>query len=297
MFKSGYIAIVGRPNVGKSTLLNAILGQKIAAVTAKPQTTRQPILGIKTLPEAQLLFLDLPGIHSPHKSLNEYMMEMARTALDDADCFLFMIEPTDRISDEDQEIFRMIAVRGKPIIVVVNKADRVSRDKLLACGETCRQLFSPEAVIFCSAVVGAGLVELQEATCESLSEGPQFFPEDQVTDQTERFLASEIIREKVTELTREEVPYSIAVRIESFEEPKEGKKPMTVIRATIICEKESQKGILIGQGGKMIKKIGQLAREEIEAQLQIKLYLELFVRVEKDWTKDPAKVREIVETF
>jgi GTP-binding protein Era len=309
VFKSGYIAIIGRPNVGKSTLLNALLGQKIAAVCSKPQTTRHRILGIKHLPEGQLLFLDTPGIHKPHRSLNEYMVAVARSTFDDADLFLFLMEPGDEISGDDQEIYRMIRQKGKPILVVIGKADKTYKQKLLPLIERCHEIFRPEEVIPVSATTGDGLALIEAEILKRLPEGPPYFPPDQVTDQTERFLVAEIIREKVMELTKEEVPYSVTVQIEAFEEPPspglrppspemgEGKKAIARIRASIITEKESQKGILIGKGGQMIKKIGELSRKEIEAELGMPVYLELFVRVEKDWSTDPKKVKEFAYTF
>ncbi len=298
MFKSGYIAIIGRPNVGKSTLLNALLGQKLAAVTPKPQTTRHKILGIKHLPDAQLLFLDTPGIHKPHKSLNEYMLEVARAALDDADVFILIVEPSDEISEENQKIFEMIQVKKKPVIVVINKVDKVYKQKILPMMKNYLELFHPEAVIPTSALSGDGVSRIEGEILKFLPEGPPYYPVDQLTDQTERFLVSEIIREKVMELTKEEVPYSATVVIETFEEPKESDfKKVTRIRASLVIEKESQKGILIGKGGQMIKKIGESARKEIETILETKVYLELFVRVEKDWSKDPKKVKELAYTF
>lgn len=288
MFKSGYIAIIGRPNVGKSTLLNALLGQKIAAVSPKPQTTRHKILGIKHLPGGQLLFLDTPGIHRPHRSLNEYMVEVARSTFGDADLFLFLIDS--EISDEDREIYRGICGKGKPILVILSKADKIAVKRLPLLVERCREEFCD--VVPVSALLGKGLDVVEREILKRLPEGPAYYPEDQVTDQTERFLVSEIIREKVMGLAREEVPYSVTVLIEAFREPREGEKRITHIRAALICEKDSQKAILIGKGGQMIKRIGQKARKEIESHLGCRVFLELFVRVEKDWSKDPKKVKE-----
>lgn len=291
MFKSGYIAIIGRPNVGKSTLLNAFLGQKIAAVSPKPQMTRGKILGIKTLSEAQLLFLDTPGIHKPHRSLNEYMMEVARESLNDADVFVLLIEPS--LRDDDREIHRMLSAKNKPVIVAINKIDRVDRRALLPLMDTCLKEWKVKAVVPISATKGDGLDRLEGEILKNLPEGSPYFPEDQVTDRTERFLVCEIIREKIMDLTREEVPYSTAVVIEAFEEPQETQaKRITRIRAAIILEKESQKGIVIGKGGLMLKKIGETSRKELEELLGSPIYLELFVKVDKDWTKDQRKVRE-----
>ncbi len=293
MYKSGYIALIGRPNVGKSTLMNALLGQKIAAVSSKPQTTRHKILGIKTLPQAQMLFLDTPGIHRPHKSLNEYMMEISRAALDDADVFLLVVEPSERVLSGDREVFQMVLPKKKPVILIINKVDKVDKKELLPLIEDYQKEFQPAAIVPISASKKRGLADVEKEILNFLSEGTPFYPEDQLTDQTERFLASEIVREKIMEHTREELPYAVTVVIESFKEPRESdEKKVTRIQAAIITEKESQKGILIGKGGQMLKKIGTLARTELEEILGTKVYLELFVRVERDWSKDPNKVQE-----
>lgn len=295
-FRSGYIAIIGRPNVGKSTLLNNLLGQKLAAVSSKPQTTRSRILGIKHVPGAQLLFLDTPGIHKPHKSLNDYMVEVAQSTFDDADIFILVIEPEKEISRGDRTLFEAVSSRGKPVIVVINKADRGNKLRILPLMDQCLNELKAAVVVPLSALKGDGVDGLEQEILKRLPEGPAYYPEDQVTDQTERNLASEIIREKVFELTRQEVPYSVAVVIESFQEPKEGDpKPIIRIRAAIIVEKDSQKGIVIGKKGQMAKKIGEDSRHELERELGNKVFLELFVRVEKDWTKDPRKVREFLE--
>ena len=293
-FRSGFVAIIGRPNVGKSTLLNALIGQKIAAVTSKPQTTRHKILGIKNFPKAQLLFLDTPGIHRPHRSLNEYMVEMARSTFQDANIFLFVTEPGEEISPEDRGIYEAIRQSGKPILVLINKVDKANRLKLLPLmGKWLKEL-KADVVIPISALNSDGLSQIEAEIIQRLPEGPSYFPEDQVTDQTERFLVSEIIRAKIMELTQEEVPYSVAIVIEEFKDPKETDiKKVIRIKAAIVTEKDSQKGILVGKGGQMIRKIGELSRKDIEAELGQQVFLELFVRVEQDWTKDPQKVQEL----
>ncbi len=293
MSKSGFIAILGRPNVGKSTLMNALLGQKIAAVSPKPQTTRHKILGIKTVGSDQMLFLDTPGIHRPHKTLNAYMMEVAKAALDAADVFVFVLEPTPHLLNVDREVFQLIADKGKPVVVAVNKVDQVDKKALLPLIDECTKELKPKTVVPICASKAKGVDLLEKELLKYLPDGPLFYPEDQVTDQTERFLAAEIIREKIMSLTKQELPYAVTVLIEAFQEPPEGtKNPLTRINAAIIVEKDSQKGIIIGQKGQMIKKIGQLAREELETLIGTRIYLELFVRVEKDWTKDLNKVRE-----
>ncbi len=293
MHKSGYIAIVGRPNVGKSTLLNALLGQKLAAVSSKPQMTREKILGIKTVPGAQLLFLDTPGFHKPHRSLNEHMLEAARQSLGDADVVLVLIDPKGPVSREDAEILRTVKEKAKPLLVAINKVDTVDHRSLLPLMDVLLKDFGADAVIPVSALSGSGLDRLEPEIVQRLPEGPVYFPEDQVTDRSERFLVTEIVREKVMDLTREEVPYSTAVVIESFQEPDASdRKKVTRIQAAIVLEKDSQKGIVIGKGGQMIKKIGEAARKELETLLDGPVYLELFVKVDTDWTKDPRKVEE-----
>ena len=299
MFRSGYVAIVGSPNVGKSTLLNAILDQKIAAVSPKPQTTRHRILGIKTTDQAQILFLDTPGIHKPHRSLNEYMMEIAHATFDDADLFLFVLEPFRNPSETEKEIYEKLLSKNKPILLVVNKAEQVKPEQLGLVVQKCRELFQATALVSISALNRIGLVELERVIVPLLPEGPPYYPADQVTDQTERVLVAETIREKIMELTRQEVPYSVAVLIEKFQEPEDSETPqkkntkrITRIRAAIVVEKDSQKIILVGKAGAMIKKIGETSRKEIEALLGNQVFLELFVRVEKEWTRNALKVRE-----
>lgn len=298
MHKSGYVAIVGRPNVGKSTLLNALLGQKLAAVSPKPQMTREKILGIKTSPEAQILFLDTPGIHRPHRSLNQYMVEIARETLHDADVILVVLEPN-KIppSREDLDILKMARDRRKPLIVALNKSDTVDHRQLLPLIDLCLKEYGANVVVPISATRKEGLEGLEAEILARLPEGPVYYPEDQVTDRNQRFLVAEIIREKMMGLLREEVPYSTAIVIESFTEPEEtDRKKVIRIQAAIVIEKDSQKGIVIGKGGTMIKKIGETARKELETLLESPVYLELFVRVERDWSQDPRMVREFAES-
>jgi len=291
LFRSGTVGIVGRPNVGKSTLLNLLVGEKIAAVTDKPQTTRHRILGIRNLKEGQILFVDSPGIHKPHKGLNAQMVETARQVLFDADLLLFVTEARETIVPADRQILSMI--RRTPFILVLNKIDLISSERLLGVIELYRREFNTEEIFPISARRGKGVERLLNLVVQRLPEGAAGYPEDQLTDATERFLASEVIREKATLLTYEEVPYSLAVVIEEYREPREeDSKKLVRIRASIVVEKESQKAILIGKGGEKIKKIGIEARKELEGRLGQQVFLELFVRVDPGWTEDPQKVRE-----
>jgi GTP-binding protein Era len=293
MFKSGYIAIIGRPNVGKSTLLNAFLGQKLAAVSPKPQMTREKILGIKNVPGAQMLFLDTPGIHKAHKSLNEYMVAVAQGTLDDADILLVMIEPGAAVHWKDGEILKLARMKNKPVLAAINKIDTVDRRLLLALMDECLKKYGVSAVVPISATIPSGIDRLEAEILSRLPEGPVYYPEDQVTDRSDRFLVTEIVREKIMALTREEVPYGAAVIIETYQEPQESdRKKVIRIQAAIIVDKDSQKGIIVGKGGQMIKKIGETARKELETLLETPIYLELFVRVEKEWTQDLRKVEE-----
>ncbi|MDO8462149.1 MAG: GTPase Era [Deltaproteobacteria bacterium] len=291
-FKCGTIALIGKPNVGKSTLLNALVGEKIAIVTAKPQTTRNRIIGIRNLPEAQLVFLDTPGLHKPHRDLNEYMIQVAKMALSEADLIIFIREPFLPRGVEEEEIYRMIQHSGRPFIVVINKIDTVSKDSLLPVLQKSMDTF-PEAVAYVpvSALKADGTERLLPEIVAKLPEGPALYPKDLTTDQTERFLVTELIREQIIQLTKEEIPYAIAITIDEFKEATP-ETPITHILATIHVEKDSQKGILIGKGGQMIKTIGELSRKEIEKELGQKLFLKLFVKVSEDWSRDPYKLRE-----
>lgn len=293
-FRSGFIAIVGRPNVGKSTLLNALIGEKLAAVTDKPQTTRHRILGIKTLPGGQLLFVDTPGLHKPRKSLNEMMVEIAQSSIDDVDLILFVIEPDWPVRPDDTEILQQIFAKKKRVILVINKVDRVLKTTLLPLIESYHRSFPLESIVPISAKKGSGLLELEKIVLERLPEGPHYYPDDQTTDLTERFLATEVIREKAMDFLREELPYSLAVVIDSYQEPKPGdRKKVVRIEASLVVERESQKGIVIGEKGSFIKRIGEAARQELEQRLGEQVFLKLLVRVKADWTQDPQKVKEL----
>lgn len=284
-FKSGFISILGRPNVGKSTLFNRILGEKIAIVTEKPQTTRNRILGIKNVEGAQLIFLDTPGLHEGGTELNKRMVKTALTTGRDSDVLLFLTEATSPPMEEDRQMLeRLKGSKGIPFLVI-NKIDLVKKEMLLPLMDQYQKLFPFEKIIPLSALQGDGIEILIEEIVRVLPEAPPYFPEDMLTDQTERFISSEIIREKVIQHSYQEIPYATAVVIESFKELAE--KNLVVIQATIYVEKESQKKILIGKGGQKLKKIGELSRKEIEAFLEKKVFLELWVKVEKNWTRNP----------
>ena len=293
-FKSGFVAIIGRPNVGKSTLLNAILGEKIAIVSKKPQTTRNKIRGIKNMENAQIIFLDTPGIHTAKGYLNKFMVKEALSALEDVDCIIYMVEATREVIEEELfiiENFKKVAPDGQPpIILCINKTDMAEKNKLLPLIDQYSKLYAFKEIIPLSAAKGEGVDELLKLIIQLLPEGPKYFPEDILTDLPERFVAAEIIREKVFEFTKQEIPYSTAVVVDRFKENPQ--KKLVSISATINVERDSQKGIIIGKKGGMLKQIGTSARIDIERLLGTKVFLELFVKVQKDWTKDKKMLKE-----
>ncbi|HMK56716.1 MAG TPA: GTPase Era [Dissulfurispiraceae bacterium] len=288
-FRSGYVLIVGRPNVGKSTLLNAIVGEKIAIVTPKPQTTRNRITGIKTLPGAQIIFMDTPGIHKPQQRLGEEMNRLAYESLEEVDIILFMVAP-EPPGKGDLFVLEKIRQSGKPIFLLVNKVDTVKKPELLPVIDAYRRLHPFAEIMPVSALRTDGLDMLAGTIEKYLPEGPRLYPDDMVTDQMERFMVSEIIREKVIEATREEVPYSSAVEVEEWTEREEG---VVFIRANIYIERDGQKGIIIGRHGSRLKSIGSQARLDIEGLLGTRVYLELWVKVRKDWRSDEGTLREL----
>lgn len=290
-FKSGFISIIGRPNVGKSTLLNLLLGEKIAIVSDKPQTTRNRILGIKNHPAGQIIFLDTPGIHRAQSRLNRSMVKVALATYSEVDGVCFMIEADRSDNDENDFILETLTKIEKPVLLVINKIDLVPKSDLLPIMERYSRLRSFEQIIPISALLGDGVETFVDELLKILPEGPRLFPEDMITDLPERFLVAELIREKVFQLTQEEIPYATAVVVEDFKEREE--KNLIVIRATIQVERESQKGILIGKRGRMLKEIGRLAREEIEALLGARVFLELWVKEEKNWREDPRALRRL----
>jgi GTP-binding protein Era len=290
-FRAGYIAIVGRPNVGKSTLLNRILGEKVAIVSPKPQTTRNRITGIRTTPAAQIVFLDTPGIHQGHSLMNRRMVDTALQTLDEVDGVIWLLDAQDKIKQEEERIAETLRGVETPTLIVLNKIDVVSKGKLLPLMERCAQLLPGKEIVPVSALRGEGIALILDLVEKWLPEGTPFFTEGEYTDQSERFLASEIVREKVFLLTREEIPYGVAVTIDEFTEKQE--KNLIVIAATIHTERDSHKGILIGKRGAMLKEIGKQAREELETLLGCRIFLELFVRVDPGWTQNPHLLTEM----
>ena len=278
--KSGFVAIVGRPNVGKSTLLNRIVGQKIAIMSDKAQTTRNKIQGVYTTPEAQLIFIDTPGIHKPKHRLGDFMVESAYSALREVDAVLFMISADQKRGRGDDFIIERLKNVQSPVYLIINKIDKVHPDELLGIIEDYSAQMPLAQVVPISATEGNNVDRLMEVLIAEMPEGPQYFPDDQVTDHPEYFIVSELIREKVLFLTRDEVPHSVAVVVDSM---KRNENDKIQIQATIIVERDSQKGIIIGKGGKMLKEIGTKARKDIENLLGDKVFLELWVKVQKDW--------------
>jgi GTP-binding protein Era len=290
-FKSGFISILGRPNVGKSTLFNRLLGDKIAIVAERPQTTRNRILGIKNVEGGQLIFLDTPGIHRGRSELNRRMVRTAIASGRDADILLFLIEATDPHVEKDQGMIGSVqGCTGVPLLVI-NKIDLVRKQDLLPIMDQYQGVHPFKEIIPISAKTGEGVEILFDEILKVLPESPPYYPEDMITDQTERFWVSEIVREKVIFQSYQEIPYSTAVTIEEFREHTE--KNLVVIKATVHVERDSQKKILIGKGGQKLKRIGEAARKEVEAFLGTRVFLELWVRVEKNWTQDPLALDRI----
>ena len=288
-FKAGYVALIGRPNVGKSTLMNAFLGQKLSIVTPKPQTTRHRVLGILSGEDYQMIFLDTPGLLIPRYKLQETMVKAARSAIEEADVLLFMIEPEDKISPANRSILSDLIQTKKPTILTINKIDLIEKDKLLPIIEDYSRNFNLTSIIPISALKADGLDKLRQLLIDNLPVGFPFYPPDTITDQPERFFVAEIIREKIFQKYGEEIPYSTTVTVEEFKERDQGKD---YIRAVIYVERNSQKGIIIGKQGAALKRVGQVAREEIELFLGRPVYLELFVKVKEKWRQKEAILRE-----
>ncbi len=287
-FKAGFVAVAGRPNVGKSTLINALLGQKVAAVSPKPQTTRKRQLGILTLPErGQIIFIDTPGIHQPQHELGRALNREAQEALDDADVILFLVDGSQLPHPEDELVARNIREGGgrKPVVLAMNKVDLVAEEDRPAREALYRRLFPEAEFLAISALTGENLDTLVDLLLDRLPQSPPYYDEDQITDLYEREIAADLIREAALHCLHDEVPHAIAVRIDEY---KERGEEGAYIAATLFVERESQKAIVIGKGGSMIKKIGTLARQSIEAMTGRKVYLDLRVKVHKNWRNDPA---------
>ncbi|MFF2456644.1 MULTISPECIES: GTPase Era [Peribacillus] len=289
-YKSGFISIIGRPNVGKSTFLNRVIGQKIAIMSDKPQTTRNKVQGVLTQNDSQMIFIDTPGIHKPKHKLGDFMMKVATNTLKEVDLILFMINATEGYGRGDEFIIEKLQSVKTPVFLVVNKIDAMHPDDLLPIIEKYQQLYPFAAVVPISALEGNNVDTLLEQIKEHLPEGPQFYPADQVTDHPERFIISELVREKVLHLTREEIPHSVAVVIDSIK--KMDNSDTINVMATIVVERDSQKGIVIGKQGKMLKEVGSRARVDIENLLGSKVFLELWVKVQKDWRNKASQLRD-----
>ncbi|QKS70864.1 GTPase Era [Paenalkalicoccus suaedae] len=289
-FKSGFVALVGRPNVGKSTLLNRLLGQKIAIMSDKPQTTRNRVQGVYTEERGQVVFIDTPGIHKPKHRLGDFMTKVATTTLREVDIVLFLVDAKEGKGAGDQFIMERLKNLDTPVYLIVNKIDQVHPDELLPLIASYQNDLPFAEVIPVSALEGNNVPTLVDQVFEKLEEGPQFYPADQVTDHPERFLMAEMIREKVLHHTREEVPHSIAVEIEQIK--RRESSDTVYVGAVIVVERSSQKGIIIGKQGAMLRQLGKLAREDIERLLGSKIYLELWVKVEKDWRNKPKYLRD-----
>ncbi|MFQ5611567.1 MAG: GTPase Era [Anaerolineae bacterium] len=290
--RSGFVAVVGRPNVGKSTLLNKLLGQKIAIVSRKPQTTRNQLLGILTLEQAQVIFIDTPGIHSPLHRFGEYMVQAAVQTIPDADVILWLVDVSQPPTEEDELVAEAIKEQGgrATTLLILNKIDLLSPKQAEPQARAFSSLYAPAASLLISALQGDNCDRLIELTIGYLPRGPRYFPPDQITDQQTRFIAAELVREAVLQVLHQEVPHALAVVVDEF---KRRSPTMTYISATIIAERESHKGIIIGKKGQSLKRIGQVARPQIEELVGSKVYLELWVKIRPRWRKKKEELRRL----
>lgn len=289
--RAGFVAIAGRPNVGKSTLLNALVGTKVAIVTPKPQTTRNRVAGIRTLPHAQAVFLDTPGLHAARSSINKRMVEVARQTLEEADAILFVIDAQAGLGPGDRELAAELASGKTPVVVVANKIDRVAKPSLLPLLASLATLLPDRDIVPISARAGDGVDRVLDVVIPLLPEGPALYPDDEFTPETQRFLVQELVREQVFLAMHEEIPYGTAVVVEHWEEKPD--KGVVVINATILVERDTHKGMIVGGGGSRLKDIGTRARREIEALLDQRVFLELFVRVEPGWSRSGQRLSEL----
>lgn len=289
-FKSGFVAIVGRPNVGKSTLMNHVIGQKIAIMSDKPQTTRNKIHGVYTTEDTQIVFLDTPGIHKRQSKLGDYMNQTAFNTLGEVEAVLFLIDAAEGLGGGDRFIAEQLKQVKTPVILVLNKIDRIEPEALLPLIEQYRKLYDFAEIVPISAKMGNNVNTLLDQIQKYLPEGPQYYPDDQITDHPEQFVIAELVREKILHMTREEVPHSIAVLIEDMKVQDNG---VVHIMAVIFVERDSQKGIIIGKQGAMLKEVGKQARQDIQNLLGSKIFLELWVKVKKDWRNQERVLRDL----
>jgi len=290
-YKSGFISIIGRPNVGKSTFLNRVIGQKIAIMSDKPQTTRNKVQGVLTSNDSQMIFIDTPGIHKPKHKLGDFMLKVSKNTLREVDVIMFMVNAEQKLGKGDEFILEMLAGNPTPVFLVINKIDQIHPDELIGIIESYKERYDFAEIVPISALQGNNVEDLLTTLAKYLPEGPQYYPADQVTDHPERFIISQLIREKVLHLTREEIPHSIAVVIDKIRRDEENEDKIRVA-ATIIVERDSQKGIVIGKRGALLKEVGIRARKDIEMLLGSKVYLELWVKVQKDWRNKSTHLRD-----
>lgn len=289
MYKSGFVTVIGRPNVGKSTLLNHIIGEKVSIISDKPQTTRNKIQLVYTTPEYQIVFLDTPGVQMPKNKLGEYMLKMSKSTLEEVDVITFMVDDSMETGKLDNYIIEELRTINTPIILLINKIDKLSKEDIFKLIVKYNKMDLFQEIIPISAMNGENTAAYINSIEELLEEGPQYFPEDMITDQPERFIISEIIREKALENLQEEVPHGIFVAIDNVSKRED--RELIDIDATIYCEKDSHKGIIIGKAGKMLKEIGKTAREDIESLLGSQVNLQIWVKVEKNWREKEGKLR------
>ncbi|MEN1759767.1 GTPase Era [Anoxynatronum sibiricum] len=289
-FKSGFVAVVGRPNVGKSTLMNRLVGEKVAIMSSKPQTTRNSIRGVLNRPGSQMVLVDTPGLHRPKNKLGDFMMQSAMNTLNDVDVILYLVEPENDIGPGDRYIMEMLAEIKTPVILVINKIDLSNGEQLDHCYGLYETTGRFQRIIPLSATLGVNLEQLLRELEAHLPEGPRYFPEDMITDQPERVIMAELIREKVLQYLEQEIPHGVAVMTERMRLNEE--KQLMEVQATIFCEKKSHKGMIIGKNGRKLKGIGKSAREDMERFLGVKVYLELWVKVKEGWRDQAASLRD-----
>lgn len=290
-FKSGFVTIIGRPNVGKSTLLNYLIGEKLSIISNKPQTTRNNIQAILSKGDYQIIFIDTPGMHKPRHKLGEYMVNVAKKTLEEVDLILFLTTPDEEIGAGDKHIIEQLKNVKTPVIMVLNKIDMVKKETTAAAVKNYSQVFQFKEIVPISARSGENVETLLNLIIENINEGPQYFPGDMITDQPEKFIISEIIREKILKNMQDEIPHGTAVEVMMLKENE--KNGVININSTIYCEKESHKSMIIGKNGSMIKKIGESARMDIERLLDTRVYLELWVKVKKDWRDNPTTLKNL----